>query len=112
MAVSVAVCELISVKTCEIGKWVRGRSRSLKIAPPRDVFLTASARGYQNTYCMGKKPFLFLLLIYMRFLTTFYAKTMGLSFIADYDSERVCRWGVFLDSVRPTGSIPFDAFPF
>jgi len=29
---------------------------------------------------------------------------MGLSFIADYDSERVCRWGVFLDSVRPMGS--------
>jgi len=27
----------------------------------------------------------------MRFLTIFYAKTMGLYFIADYDSERVCR---------------------
>jgi len=25
---------------------------------------------------------------------------MGLSFIADYDSERVCQWGVFLTSVR------------
>jgi len=39
-------------------------------------------------------------------------KNHGLSFIADYDSERVCRWGVFLNSVRPMGSTPFDAFPF
>ena len=37
---------------------------------------------------------------------------MGLSFVADYDSERVCRWGVFLDSVRLMGSTQFDAFPF
>ena len=37
---------------------------------------------------------------------------MGLSFIADYDSERVCRWGVFLNSVSPMGSTPFNAFPF
>jgi len=70
----------------------------------------------KNTYCMGKRPFLFLLLIYVRFLTIFYAKNMGLSFIADvvrhYDSERVCRWGVFLNSVRPTGSTPFNAFSF
>ena len=68
----------------------------------------------KNMYCMGKRPFLFLLVIYMRFLTIFYAKTMGLSFIADvvqhYDSERV--WGMFLDSVRPMGSTPFNAFPF
>ena len=34
------------------------------------------------------------------------------SFIADYDSGRVCRWGVFLNSVRPMGSTPFDTFPF
>jgi len=33
MAVSVAVCELFSVKACELGNWVRGRSRSLKMAP-------------------------------------------------------------------------------
>jgi len=33
------------------------------------------------------RPFLFLLLIYMRFLTIFYAKTMGLSFIADVVRE-------------------------
>jgi len=66
----------------------------------------------KSTYCMGKKPFLFLLLIYMRFLTQFYAKTMGLSFIADDDSERVCRWDVFLNSVRPMGSTPFNTFPF
>ena len=37
---------------------------------------------------------------------------MGLSFIADYNSERVCWWGVFLESVRPMGSILFDVFPF
>jgi len=62
-------------------------------------FLPALER-IKNTYCMGKRPFLFLLLLYMRFLMKFYPKTMGLSFIADYDSERVCRWGVFLHSVR------------
>jgi len=39
-------------------------------------------------------------------------KTMGLSFIADYDSERVCRWGVFLNSVRLMGLTRFNAFPF
>ena len=33
MAVSVAVCELFSVKACDLGNWVKGRSRSLKIAP-------------------------------------------------------------------------------
>jgi len=37
-----------------------------------ETFLTASARAYQK----HKRPFLFLLLIYMRFLTIFYAKTM------------------------------------
>ena len=33
MAVSVAVCELFSVKVCDLGNQVRGRSRSLKMAP-------------------------------------------------------------------------------
>ena len=34
MAVSVAVCELFSVKPCgDLGNWVRGCSRSLKMAP-------------------------------------------------------------------------------
>jgi len=33
MAVSVAVCELSSVKACDLGNWVRGRSRSLKMVP-------------------------------------------------------------------------------
>jgi len=33
MAVSVAVCELFSVKACDLRNWVRGRSRSLKMAP-------------------------------------------------------------------------------
>jgi len=78
-------------------------------------FLQPAQERIKNTYCIGKRPFLFLLLIYMRFLTIFYAKTTGLSFIADvvrhYDSERVCRWGVFLNSVRPMGSTPFNAFP-
>ena len=32
MAVSVAVCELVSVKLCELVNWVRGRSRLLKMA--------------------------------------------------------------------------------
>ena len=33
VAVSVAVCELFSVKACDLGNLVRGRSRSLKMAP-------------------------------------------------------------------------------
>jgi len=33
MAVSVAVCELFRVKASDLGNWVRGRSRSLKMAP-------------------------------------------------------------------------------
>ena len=33
MAVSVAVCELFSVKACDLGNWVWRRSRSLKMAP-------------------------------------------------------------------------------
>ena len=33
MAVSVAVCELFSVKACDLGNWVRDRSRSSKMAP-------------------------------------------------------------------------------
>jgi len=33
VVVSVAVCELFSVKACDLGNWVRGRSRSLKMAP-------------------------------------------------------------------------------
>ena len=32
MVVSVAVCELFSVKACDLGNWIRGRSRSLKMA--------------------------------------------------------------------------------
>ena len=32
-AVSVAVSELFSVKACDLGNCVRGRSRSLKMAP-------------------------------------------------------------------------------
>ena len=33
MAISVAVCEVFSVKACDLGNWVRGRSRSLKMVP-------------------------------------------------------------------------------
>ena len=33
MAVSIAVCELFSVRACNLGNWVRGRSISLKMAP-------------------------------------------------------------------------------
>ena len=70
-------------------KYVTRRSRAT-------YFLLPARQRIKNTYCMGKRPFLFLLLIYMRFLTIFYAKTLGLSFVVDYDSERVCQWGVFL----------------
>jgi len=31
IAVSVAVCELFSIKACDLGNWVRGRSRSFKM---------------------------------------------------------------------------------
>jgi len=33
MAVSAAVCELFSVKACDLGNWVRDHLRSLKMAP-------------------------------------------------------------------------------
>jgi len=33
MAAFVAVCELFSVKACDLGNWVTGCSRSLKMAP-------------------------------------------------------------------------------
>jgi len=86
-------------------KYVTRRSRVKYFLPP-------VRERIKNTYCMAKKPFLFLLLIYMRFLTIFYAKNMELSFIADYDSERVCRWGVFWTSIRLIRSTPFNSFPF
>ena len=58
------------------------------------VFLIRSRAGgkkyIKNTYCMGQRPFLFLLLIYLRFLTVFYSKFYqyftqkhGTLFIAD-----------------------------
>ena len=43
IAVSVAVCELFSVKACHLRKWVRGHSRSLKMA----LF----DRPYSTFYC-------------------------------------------------------------
>jgi len=36
-------------------------------------FLPQALERIRNTYCMAKRPFLFLLLIYVRFLTIFYA---------------------------------------
>jgi len=33
MTLSVAVCELFIAKAYDLGNWVRGRSRSLKMAP-------------------------------------------------------------------------------
>jgi len=33
MAVSLTICEVFSVKACDLGNWVRGRARSLKIFP-------------------------------------------------------------------------------
>jgi len=90
-------------------KYVMRRSRVT-------YFLLPAWERIKNTYCMGQRPFLFSLLIYMRFLTIFYAKTMGLFYcgriVRHYDSERVCRWGVFLNPVRSMGSTPFNAFPF
>jgi len=60
----------------------------------KKYFLQPVRERIKKTYCMGKRAFIFLLLIYMRFLTIFYAKTMRLSFIVDvvlhYDSEQVC----------------------
>ena len=40
MAVSVAVCELFSVKATDLGNWVRGRSRALKMAPFDRLYAT------------------------------------------------------------------------
>jgi len=59
--------------TCCAGykKYATRRSRVTYLLQP------ARSRAYQ------KHVFLFLLLIYMRFLTIFYAKTMGLFFIVD-----------------------------
>ena len=41
-------------------------------------FLQPARQRIKNTYCMGKRPCLFLLQIYMRFLTIFYTKNMRL----------------------------------
>jgi len=77
-------------------------------------FLTASARAYQKHVLHGQETVSIIIANLHAILTIFYTKTMGLSFIADYDSERVCRWGVFLNLVRlrPIGSTPFNAFLF
>jgi len=90
-------------------KYVTRRSRVTS-------FLQPARECIKNTYCMGKRPFLFLLLIYMRFLTIFYTKKPWTllyrgRIVRHYDSEQV--WGgVFLNSVRPMESTPFNAFPF
>jgi len=53
MAVSLAVCELFSVKACDIANWVKGRSRSLKMAPFDRPYATFywSAIGTIALYC-------------------------------------------------------------
>ena len=115
-AVVSIVCPLINIETvscpCNTCFWYALALAVRKYLTRRSrvtYFLQPARERIKNTYCMGKRPFLFLLLIYMRFLTIFYAKTTGLSFIADYDSERVCHGGVILISVRPMGSTPFKA---
>jgi len=49
-------------------KYVTRRSRVTYFLQPARI---------KNTYCMGKRSFLFLLVIYMRFLTIFYEKKHG-----------------------------------
>jgi len=51
-------------------KYVTRRSRVT-------YFLQPARERIKNTYCMDKRPFLFLLLIYMRFLTIVYARKHG-----------------------------------
>ena len=53
MAVSVAVCELFSVKACNLENWVRGCSGSLKMAPFDRPYATfySSAIGTVALYC-------------------------------------------------------------
>ena len=80
---------------------------------PSDVFLTASARAYQRHVLHGHATVsISMANLHVISNDILRKKNMGISFIADYDNERVCRWGVFLNSVRPMGSTPFDAFPF
>jgi len=40
-------------------------------------FLRPAREHIRNMYCMAKRPFIFLLLIYMRILKIFYAKKHG-----------------------------------
>ena len=73
---------------------------------------SASATVYQKHVLHGQETVsIFIANIHVIFNDILRKKTWD-SFIADYDSERVCRWGVFLNSVRPMGSTPFDTFPF
>ena len=50
MAVSVAVCELFSIKACDLGHWIRGPSRSLTMAafdrPYATFYWSAIAKLY------------------------------------------------------------------
>jgi len=48
-------------------KYVTRRSRVTYFLPP-------ALERIKSTYCMGQRPFLYLLLIYMQFLTLFYTK--------------------------------------
>ena len=86
-------------------KYVTRRSRVT-------YFLQPGRESIKNTYCMGKRPFLFFIANLHAIFNDILRKKRDSPFIVDYDSERVCRWGVFLNAVRPMGSTPFDAFPF
>ena len=55
-------------------KYFTRRSRVKYFFPP-------AGERIKNTYCMAKRPFLFLLLIYMRFLTIFLRKKTRDSFL-------------------------------
>jgi len=54
-----------------------------------------------HTYCIDKRPFLLLLLIYMRFLMIFYARNICGRIVRHYDSERI--WGPVLKFRQTNG---------
>ena len=54
MAISVAVCEIFSVKECrDLENQVRGRSRSLKMAPINRPYATLNWYAIVNIYLVS-----------------------------------------------------------
>jgi len=96
-----------------ISNWISLYFHNINIetisCPCNTCFWCARALVVRNTYSRGAWIFTANL---RAIFNDNLRKNMGLSFIADYDSERVCRCGVFINSVRPMGSTPFNAFPF